>query len=109
MTSTLTDQNALRQASAFAEKTAPARNGKNLNGLMAGLFGLMLWPVLATATTAVNEGPLPDEPRIILPDSTSVAIPIPRPDPSLMLPEAPTYMVLPNHGLTGKACFRRQH
>ena len=109
MTSNLTDQNTLRQASAFAEKTAPARNGKNLNKLIAGIFGLMLWSEMAAATTAVNEGPLPDEPRIILPDSTSVAIPIPRPDPSLMLPEAPHIWYCRNPGPTGKACFHRQH
>ena len=105
MTSNLTDQNTLRQASAFAEKTALARIGKNLNKLFAGVFGLLLWSEMAAATTAVNEGPLPDEPRIILPDSTSVAIPIPRPDPSLMLPEAPAGMVLPEPRPDRKSMF----
>ena len=105
MTSILTDQNALRQASAFAEKTAPSRMGKTLNGLLTGIFGLIFWPEMAAASTAVNEGPLPDEPRIVLPDSTSVAIPIPRPDPSLMLPEAPAGMTLPEPRPDRKSLF----
>lgn len=62
---------------------------------MIGLCCLFLGSVAASASTAVNEAPLPAEPRITLTDSTSILVPTPRPDLALTLPEAPPGMMLP--------------
>ena len=79
----------------FPHESNGVRRVRKVSMGFATCFALMASSAVAAVSPALNESPLPIEPRINLSDSMSVILPTPRPDPALTLPEAPAGMMLP--------------